>query len=355
MPHGRNDDEDSPAASRRLLRVLAVLRSSQLGTVLLDEDLARLRAVADVVLEELAQGVRPGPQWYAELIRAVRPDVLLTSWGTPRLSAEALVAGQGCVKLLVHCAGTLKGTLDPACLDAGLTVTNWGSAISRCVAEGALMLTLAGLRRLGFWQRVLCHQRGWEAGPDGARSLFERRVGLYGYGNIAAVYRSLLRGFGCAVRVYDPFLPAEVFEQEQLERADSLDDLCEASDVLSIHAGLTEQTARSLDARHLALLRDGSLVVNTARGGIVDWPALTAELVSGRLAAALDVFDPHEPLPPDSVLRDLPNVILTPHRAGPTDDRKRDMGRFAVDNILRYARGEPLQAVITADRLSLIT
>jgi glyoxylate reductase len=118
-----------------------------------------------------------------------------------------------------------------------------------------------------------------------------------------------------------------------------LDALLEEADVLTIHAPLTSETLGLLDARRLALLRDGACLVNTARGEIVDEQALVGELVSGRIRAGLDVFS-HEPAVPRELL-ELPNVVLTPHLGSATRQTREAMTRLVVDNLLAVERGEP--------------
>ena len=118
-----------------------------------------------------------------------------------------------------------------------------------------------------------------------------------------------------------------------------LDELLAESDIVTIHAPLTQETRGMFDARRLALLRDGACLVNTARGEIVDEAALVAELVSGRIAAGLDVFA-HEPDVPDELL-ELPNVVLTPHIGSATRQTREAMTRLVVDNLLAIERGDP--------------
>ena len=118
-----------------------------------------------------------------------------------------------------------------------------------------------------------------------------------------------------------------------------LDELLGAADVVSLHGPLTQETTGLLWRERLALLRDGATLVNTARGGVVDEPALVDELVSGRISAGLDVFvnEPHVP----EALRGLPNVVLTPHIGSATRQTREAMTRLAVDNLLAVERGEP--------------
>jgi phosphoglycerate dehydrogenase-like enzyme len=119
-----------------------------------------------------------------------------------------------------------------------------------------------------------------------------------------------------------------------------LNQLLAEADVISLHVPLTDETRNLLDARRLALIRDGACLVNTARGQIVDEDALVRELVSGRIEAGLDVFA-HEPAVPPELLG-LPNVVLTPHIGSATVVTRAAMTRLVVDNILAAERGEPL-------------
>ena len=128
--------------------------------------------------------------------------------------------------------------------------------------------------------------------------------------------------------------------------AAELDDVLAQSDIVTIHAPLTPETRGLIDARRLALLRDGACFVNTARGEIVDEEALVAELVSGRLRAGLDVFA-HEPHVPEELLA-LPNVVLTPHLGSGTRQTREAMTRIVVDNVLAFQRGEPLKSPVEA-------
>jgi glyoxylate reductase len=120
----------------------------------------------------------------------------------------------------------------------------------------------------------------------------------------------------------------------------ALDDLMQESDVVSIHAPFTPATRGLVSRERLALMRDGTTLVNTARGGLVDEAALVAELVSGRISAGLDVFV-YEPSVPEALFT-LPNVVLTPHLGSGTVETRAAMTRAVVDNLLAAERGEPL-------------
>ena len=130
-----------------------------------------------------------------------------------------------------------------------------------------------------------------------------------------------------------------------------LDALLSESDIVSLHVPSLPETRHLIGAAELARIKDGALLINTARGAIVEEAALIAELRKGRFTAALDVYE-HEPLPDDSPLRTLDNAILSPHAAGHTYETYRRQGMSAVNEVLRFLRHEPLQHRVTPRMLS---
>lgn len=131
-----------------------------------------------------------------------------------------------------------------------------------------------------------------------------------------------------------------------------LDDVIGRADVLSLHAPALESTRHMIDARRLALLRDGCTLINTARGSLIDQAALTRELVSGRISAVIDVTEP-EVLPATSPLYNLPNVLLTPHIAGAVGRERERLGEMAVAEVERFVKGQPLAHQVAAATLHL--
>jgi phosphoglycerate dehydrogenase-like enzyme len=137
-------------------------------------------------------------------------------------------------------------------------------------------------------------------------------------------------------------------------RAATLEEILTTCRVISLHAASLPATRHLLDGKRLRLIPDGAVLINTARGALIDTDALVAELKTGRFTAALDVFDPDEPLPPEHPLRDLPNVILTPHIAGPVRGRYWEMGRHCVENVALALSGETPSGAITAEQIDWI-
>jgi phosphoglycerate dehydrogenase-like enzyme len=134
-----------------------------------------------------------------------------------------------------------------------------------------------------------------------------------------------------------------------------LDDLVRACSVVVLAAALTAETRNLFDKKRLSLLHDGSVLINVARGGLVDMEALLAELRTGRITVALDVTDPLEPLPEDHELRKLPNVVLTPHIAAGGLEVRRQMGAMAVEEVVRFAKGQPPLNRVTREMLATMT
>jgi glyoxylate reductase len=169
-------------------------------------------------------------------------------------------------------------------------------------------------------------------------------AGIVGVGNMGGAVASACKKLG--MRVIGTRRGGAPHPQvDRMLGPGELDALLAEGDVIFVCTPLTPETRGLIDGRRLALLRDGSCLVNTARGEIVDEQALVAELLSGRLRAGLDVFA-HEPVVP-AELFDLPNVVLTPHLGSGTRQTREAMTRIVVDNILAYDRGEPLQTPVT--------
>ena len=163
-----------------------------------------------------------------------------------------------------------------------------------------------------------------------------RTLGLIGFGTIAQAVADVARALGMTIAAFDPFLP-DTDPAWSAARRCTLETLLQTADVVSLHVPLTEGTTGMLNAAALATMKRGAILINTARGGIVDEAALVQSLKSGHLGgAAIDVFE-QEPLDPSTGARfvDCPNLILTPHIAGVTADANVRVSRLTVENVKR--------------------
>jgi len=182
---------------------------------------------------------------------------------------------------------------------------------------------------------------GWPRQELVGHEVAGMRLGLIGLGGIARLVAARMQALGVPVAAYDPFLAADDAIWQQVERHEELTDLLPVSDAVSLHVPLTPETHHLLDAATLALLPRGALVINTARGGIVDEAALADALSDGRLGgAALDVFE-HEPLDEASMARfaDVPNLVLTPHVAGVTAESNVAVSAMVADRVREVLDG----------------
>lgn len=212
------------------------------------------------------------------------------------------------------------------CREHGIAVLTTGDANSSTVAEQA-MLAIGALFRRTLWLDQRMRQGDWGARDRaGASDLMGKTLGLVGYGRIGkCLARMASKGFLMNVCVYDPFTPREAVEADQHRYVERLEDMLADIDVLSLHVPLTDATRGMIGAPELALMKPGAMVVNFARGGVVDEAALAQALRSGHIAgAALDVFE-QEPPREDNPLLHLDGVILSPHCATFTEDSRRRM------------------------------
>ncbi|MDB5326175.1 MAG: hypothetical protein JWM57_1744 [Phycisphaerales bacterium] len=279
-------------------------------------------------------------------------DVVITGWGSPRFTDEVLEAA-GRLKLISHSAGSIKFMLPDAALSRGFAVTTVAAAMGPAVAEMCLLLTLMSLRPIYRLDAGMKRGEPWSAlKPLGSGDeLATQRVGVVGAGNTGRHFVRMLRGLGVETRVFDPYLTAERAAAMDVDRADNLDELLTTCRVIALHAPATPQTHHMIGRRELAMLADGAVLVNTARSALIDTDALITELRRNRISAALDVFD-EEPLPADSPLRTLPNLIVTPHVSSHTRGTYVRQGDLVVDEIERFVRGDAPRYAVTPDMLA---
>ncbi|HJP91426.1 MAG TPA: hydroxyacid dehydrogenase [Pyrinomonadaceae bacterium] len=280
-------------------------------------------------------------------------DVLMTTWHSPFLTTEML-GSRPRVKLIAHCGGEVKSRVAEPIFDY-VTVTNAADPMARGVAEMALALVLTLVRRIPEYVAEMREGaiRTNEQVGEG-ETLRGRKVGIVGFGRIGRALAELIKPFDVELLVSDPYTQVTLVAEHGATLVE-LDHLARTCSVVILSAALTPETKHLFDARLLSLLADGTYLINVARGGLIDTDALLAELRTGRLTAALDVTDPLEPLPSEHELRKLSNVILTPHIAAGGIEVRREMGALAVDEVVRFAHGQPPRNRVTREMLATMT
>lgn len=245
------------------------------------------------------------------------------------------------LKLIVICRGGPTNVNVEAASERGIAVAYAPGRNAAATAEHTIGMILAALRGIPAADADM-RRAEWKGDYTYATAPFELEratVGLVGYGAIGRIVARILRSFGTTVLVYDPF--AKLSGPEQVEQV-SLDDLLSRSDVVSLHARETEESRGLIGAAQIAKMRRGTVLVNCARGALLDYDAMYGALVSGHLwAAAADVFAT-EPLPADSPLLKLPNFVMTPHIAGGTRQAALKAAQMAAAEVARFICGERL-------------
>ncbi len=299
---------------------------------------------------------------YANIIREY--DVLLTMWSSPHVPNE-LADNPGNLKYICNITGSISGWIDAPIIESPhITVTNWGDAAGYGIAEGAVSLLMTMLKDIPLF---IEHARDDKERPDRETrrvgTLYQTRVGIYGMGYIGRKFVEYIRPFMPEIYAYDPYVENM---PEGVIKVNSLEELFSKSQIIAIHAGLCEETVGTVTKELLAMLPDGAVLVNTARGPIIDEPALIEEIMSGRIRAGLDVMDPslnpeNADMPAiDDPVRQVSNAVFTGHHIGGNgwsrDPEKIDFSAFnCLKNLDHFAKGEPLEFVIDITRYNRMT
>jgi len=270
--------------------------------------------------------------------RAESADAILPC-PTEKFSAEVIARLPECVRIIAcFSVGVDHVDLESA-RRRGIVVTNTPDVLSDATAEIALLLMLAAARRAGEGERIVRAGEwgSWSPTFMVGREITGKRLGLVGMGRIGQVTAKRARGFDMEIHYHNRRPVSPELAGDAVFHA-SLEDMLPLCDVLSLHCPLTAETTGLLNAERISLLPDGAIIVNTARGGIVDDEALIAALRSGKIAAAgLDVFNNEPNIHPD--YHRLENAVLLPHVGSATMETRDAMGFRALDNLDAFFAG----------------
>ncbi|TYP76590.1 hydroxyacid dehydrogenase [Paenibacillus methanolicus] len=266
-------------------------------------------------------------------------DAVITSWGSPRFTSQVLAQARS-LKFIGHGAGSVAGIVDEDVFDLPIAVTSANKVLALSTAECAVSLILAGAwDHAGYSGRL--KQGRWSVNNrETVLGVTRRVIGLVGYGEISKQVIRMLQPFHAKLLLHSSYCTQAEADALGVELC-GLNELFERCDIVSLHNTWTPRTEGMIGAEQLNRLRDGGLLVNTARGPIVQENALLDALRGGRIFAALDVYD-REPLGVDHELLALPNVLCLPHIGGYHGLLKRELCDFVVDELARFANGEAL-------------
>ncbi|WP_372351319.1 hydroxyacid dehydrogenase [Streptomyces sp. KL116D] len=277
--------------------------------------------------------------------RRAEIDVLITSWGMPRLT-EDLLRELPSLRVVVHAAGSVRKIVSDAVWARGIVVVSAADANNEPVAEYVYAQTVLALKDVHRRSHRIKSETGLPP-LDHIPGIYRQTVGLISFGSVARKTAALLRRLEADVIAWDPFVTDEAFGAAQVERAASIDELFRRAQVLSVHTPLIPgRTERLITEDLLRLLPRNATLINTARGAVLDEDGLIRVLQQRPdLYAVLDVTTV-EPLPASSLLYALPNVMLTGHVAGTVGGERRGMGRLVIAELRRISGGSaPLHSV----------
>ena len=279
-------------------------------------------------------------------------DACITSWDSPKLTGLAGIRAQR-LRFLGHAAGTLASYLEPAFFERDVTVVTSGGVLAMSTAECTFALIMAGAWNLRAYEMGLHAGRWSQSRKETVMGVYGQTIGLVGLGQVTRQLIKYLEPFASNILVHSRYTSSEEAQRLGVTLV-SLDELLAQSQIVSLHGTLTSKTRGMIGERELSLMRDGTLLVNTARAQLVDGAALLAELQRGRLFAALDVFD-KEPLAADSILLELPNVLCSPHIGGISAHWRKKIGRNIVDALEAFVAGKAIEDRITVQRFEAMS
>ena len=278
-------------------------------------------------------------------------DIAITSWGSPRITGELLEVAPN-LKLVAHAAGSVKGIVSEELYKKGIKVSSCACELSRGVSEMAMGLAIASAKNI-FAFNDMIHSGKWPEDKSSANELYDINIGVVGCGFAGAHFVELLQNYGVNVMVYDPGRSKEYIEALGARKVE-LDEIFKESDILSLHAPSIDSTYHMVNEKTLSMMKQNAILINTARGSLIDEKALAECMMKGKLKyACLDVTDP-EPPAEDNPLRKIPNCIFTPHVAGLANNGQLKIGRHVCEEIERFESGKQLNSEVTWEMLSTI-
>ena len=300
--------------------------------------MARLESLGEVIKNPNSR------QYTREELKALLPDIdiIITHWGSTQYDAELLNCAPR-LKLIAHCAGTVAHIASEESYNRAIPVLSANPIMAKYVAEGALAYMLAGIRAIRAYDGNMRDGR-WHQDMPQTNTIVGGEIGLVGLGAVGRNLLDMLRPFGCTVKVYDPYLPDGALDAWDFASLGSFEEAMR-NPVVSIHASQTPETYHMVNAEALALMPDDALLVNTARGSLIDPEALISELESGRIRAVLDVYEREGCRQDERLLACTRNLTLQPHLAGMPSGSA--MTAAIIDDLERFLHGEPMQLAVS--------
>ena len=324
-------------------KIAIIMNPGSRAMVMNERSIKRLEQIGEVVINQGSTA--------PEDVKQVISDatIAITSWGNGEFSEDILDTCPN-LKIIAHGAGSVKPIVSDAIWERGIRVVSSANIMSGGVSDTALGFTIAASKHF-FTLNDNIHAGGWDEGRENVKELFELTVGVVGAGWAGRRYIELLKSFDVDIILYDPYITEEKGRSLGAKKA-NFDTLLTESDIISIHAPSIPETHHMFNRDTLAKMKKDAVLINTARGSLIDEVALYEHMKAGNLKyACLDVFEP-EPPSKDNPLRTLPNCIMTPHLAGQANNGLKKIGKHVCEEIERILAGEQPICEITQEMLA---
>ena len=285
----------------------------------------------------------------SEMIKDV--NVVVTHWGTPKIG-EIMLKKAPCLQLIAHAAGSVANLVTEDVYNNNIPILSANPVMAKYVAESVLGYMIAGTHRFMQTDRIL-RSGGWDKLIPQQTSLFDADIGLIGLGTVGRILLELLAPFGCSVYVYDPFLKDGALDKWSFAKRCDFETAL-SKPIVSVHASKTPETYHMIDEKALAVMADGSRLINSARASIIDTDALIKKLAEGKIYAVLDVYDKEGAGNiPAGLLDKADCSMLQPHSAAIAGCWQ--MTQAIIDDIERFAEGKNTELQISREQFLLMT
>ncbi len=326
------------------IKLAILIDEPMINKMFKEEDFAFIKTFADIVNENAYENKMTADyakKWLKDA------DACFTCWGSQMFTKDILDCAPK-LKIILHGAGTPKAVVTDEVWERGIRVASCAPVIAIDVAETTIGAMIFSLKHMADYNNII-QKKEWGSkkgsidqpnNVDLLKNKIKRlnwmlTVGIVSCSHVAKNLIRFLKPFGVNILLYDPYMTQNDAREHGFTLC-GLDELMAKSDVVTLHAPKLDETNNLITKERLAMMQDGSLLINTSRGTVVDQVALTEELKSGRISAYLDVFE-SEPLSADSELIGLDNVILTPHiSGGHTLNGSRERGKYLIEQLHSY-------------------
>lgn len=334
-------------SDQKMKILLAMVDDEKSATFLTEENMRTLESLGTVIWDRTVEKITP--EWLRENL--VDIDVCVCCWGVPCFDAYVLEKANK-LKLIGYCAGSVAHVVSDEMYERGIRIVCGNEMFAQSVAECTVAYMLAAQRDLRKYNNII-NGGGWKELIFTSRALLEKNVGVVGYGAISRYLLEMLKPFHVNIKLYSKHMSEEQAAELGVRKA-SLEEIFSTCDIVSLHCAKTPENHHLINDTLLSMMKDDALLVNTARGDVVDEEALAKHLHSGHIRAALDVYQ-QEPPAMDNPLRGTDNIYMFPHIGGPTIDRRPACARVVFEDIARLQKGEELRNEIKAWRSKMMT